>query len=221
MTAAIGLYRVLGLPQPWTPAKEPTPLIIYGGSSAVGAFAIKLAQLSNIHPIIAVAGRASPFVSSLLESGKGDAVVDYRKGNVVESLQEALKDAGVTASVHYAFDAISEPGCSEALLKVLESTGTLAYVLPLKDGVLESAPEVKSGLVISGEPWELMGPSPGARDFGYMMMRFFSRGLDNGTLKGHPYEVVPGGLNSLQKVLEDLKAGKQSGLKYLLKVGET
>ena len=221
MTAAIGLYRVLGLPQPWTPAKEPIPLIIYGGSSAVGAFAIKLAQLSNIHPIIAVAGRASPFVSSLLENDKGDVVIDYRKDNVVETLQKVVKDAGVTAGVHHALDAISEPGCSEALLKVIDSKSRLAYVLPLKEGVLESAPGVKSDLVMSGEPWELMGPSPGARDFGYMMMRYFSRGLDKGTLKGHPYEVVPGGLNSLQKVLEDLKAGRQSGVKYLLKIGET
>ena len=221
MTAAIGLHRVLGLPQPWTPAKEPTPLIIYGGSSAVGAFAIKLAQLSNVHPIIAIAGRACDFVSSLLKTDEGDAVIDYRKGNVAEAVQRAVKNAGITTGVHHGFDAISESGCSEALLKVLEPEGRLAYVLPLKEGVLESAPGVKSGLVISGEPWELMGPSPGARDFGYMMMRYFSRGLDKGVLRGHPYEVVPGGLNSLQKVLDDLKAGKQSGFKYLLKVGET
>ena len=187
----------------------------------MGAFAIKLARQSSIHPIIAVAGRASPFVSSLLDSSKGDAVIDYRKGDVVEAVQKALKDARVTGGAHYAFDAIAEPGCAEALLKVLHPKGRLAYVLPLKEGVLESAPEVKSGLVVSAEPWELLGPSPGGKDFGYMMMRYFSRGLDTGTLKGHPYEVVPGGLHSLQKVLDDLKAGKQSGVKYLLKIGET
>ena len=221
MTAALGLYRVLRLPQPWTPAEEPTPLIIYGGSSAVGAFAIKLAQQSNIHPIIAIAGRAGPFVSSLLDSSKGDAVIDYRKGDVTGAMQRALKDAGITTGALCAFDAIAEPGCAKAILKVLDPKGRLAYVLPLKEGVLESAPGVKSGLVVSGEPWELLGPSPGGRDFGYMMMRYFSRGLDIGTLTGHPYEVVPGGLSSLQKVLDDLKAGKQSGLKYLLKVGES
>lgn len=35
MTAAVGLYLKLGLPEPWTPAVAPLPLIIYGASSAV------------------------------------------------------------------------------------------------------------------------------------------------------------------------------------------
>ncbi len=56
MTASLALYWTLQLPQPWTPAINPNPLLVYGGSSAVGAFAIKLAIASNLHPIIAVAG---------------------------------------------------------------------------------------------------------------------------------------------------------------------
>jgi NADPH:quinone reductase-like Zn-dependent oxidoreductase len=52
MTAAIALYQQHKLPLPWLPAKEKIPLIVYGGSSAVGAFAIKLAKLSKISPII-------------------------------------------------------------------------------------------------------------------------------------------------------------------------
>jgi NADPH2:quinone reductase len=35
MTAAVGLYVRLGLPEPWKPTTTPTPLIIYGGSGAV------------------------------------------------------------------------------------------------------------------------------------------------------------------------------------------
>jgi NADPH:quinone reductase-like Zn-dependent oxidoreductase len=48
MTAAVGLYQRLGLPEPWNATMTKTPLIVYGGSGAVGAYAIKLAQLSNI-----------------------------------------------------------------------------------------------------------------------------------------------------------------------------
>jgi NADPH:quinone reductase len=36
MTSAIGLHLRLGLPMPWRPAKEETPLVVYGGASAVG-----------------------------------------------------------------------------------------------------------------------------------------------------------------------------------------
>jgi NADPH2:quinone reductase len=36
MTSAIGLHQRLGLPTPWSPAKEEIPLVVYGGASAVG-----------------------------------------------------------------------------------------------------------------------------------------------------------------------------------------
>lgn len=48
MTAAVGLYQRLGLPEPWSATTKATPLVVYGASGAVGAYAIKLAQLSNI-----------------------------------------------------------------------------------------------------------------------------------------------------------------------------
>jgi NADPH2:quinone reductase len=35
MTAAVGLYLRLGLPEPWNPTTTSIPLIVYGASSAV------------------------------------------------------------------------------------------------------------------------------------------------------------------------------------------
>lgn len=107
MTAARGLYQRLDLTLPWKPATERTPLIVYGGATAVGAFAIKLAVLSTIYPIVAVAGNSTSFVESLLDRLRGDAEVDYRKGDdhVVEGLRKA---AG--SDVRVALDAVSEKG---------------------------------------------------------------------------------------------------------------
>lgn len=51
MTSAIALYDKLGLPQPWHPATEPIPLVIYGAASAVGSYAVQLAQRSNIRKL--------------------------------------------------------------------------------------------------------------------------------------------------------------------------
>lgn len=48
MTAAFALYDKLGLPQPWHPATESTPLVIYGAATAVGSYAVQLAVRSNI-----------------------------------------------------------------------------------------------------------------------------------------------------------------------------
>jgi NADPH:quinone reductase-like Zn-dependent oxidoreductase len=77
LTAVVGLYgsSKLDLPQPWSPATKPTPLLIYGASSAVGYYVLQLALKSNLHPLICIAGRASAHVDKLLDKSKGDAIV--------------------------------------------------------------------------------------------------------------------------------------------------
>ncbi|OHE99996.1 alcohol dehydrogenase [Colletotrichum orchidophilum] len=76
MTAALALYQKLSLPLPWDPVKERLPPLLTGGVTAVGAFAIKLVILFNIHPIIAVAGNGSSYVETLVSKDKGDVVID-------------------------------------------------------------------------------------------------------------------------------------------------
>ncbi|KAK9487558.1 hypothetical protein V1527DRAFT_459860 [Lipomyces starkeyi] len=60
LTAAYGHWEVLCLPTPWRPAPtEEIPLLVYGASTSVGIFDIKLA---GIGPIIGVAGSCSRVV---------------------------------------------------------------------------------------------------------------------------------------------------------------
>lgn len=57
MTAAIALYLPLGLPEPWRPVPAdaaPTPLVVYGAASAVGAYALQFARRSNVRDIRAL-----------------------------------------------------------------------------------------------------------------------------------------------------------------------
>ena len=61
--ASIGLFAMLRVTNsPWKPFEKDfkRPLVIYGAAAAVGAavgaYAVKLAMLMNIHPIICVAG---------------------------------------------------------------------------------------------------------------------------------------------------------------------
>jgi len=133
MTAAMGLYQRLGLPLPWHPATKPIPLVIYGAASAVGSYAIQLAQLSNIHPLICVAGRGIQHVESLIDKSKGDMILDYRSGDesIVQGLRDAAKQHG---KLEYALDAVSENGSYVNICKVLDrQTGQLTLVLPAKD----------------------------------------------------------------------------------------
>lgn len=45
-----------------------------------GSYTIKLASNSNVHPIIAVAGKGSHYVETLIDRSKGDTIIDYREG---------------------------------------------------------------------------------------------------------------------------------------------
>lgn len=212
MTAALGLHQRLGLPDPWTPAKEPTPLVVYGGAAAVGAYAIKLAVLANIHPIIAVAGRGEKFVEGLIDRSKGDTIVDYRKGN--EAVVQGIRDALKGQKLWYAFDATSEHGSYTNIVEVLEPTGHLTVVLPGKkyEGVPESVKLTTTNVGASHKD---------EKDYAYVMFRYFARGLAEGFFTPHPYEVIPGGLGGVKKGLENLRDGKASAVKYVFRIEET
>lgn len=221
MTAALGMYRHLGLPEPWVPAETPIPLIVYGASSAVGAFAVKLAALSNIHPIIAVAGKGEKYVSTLLDKSKGDAIVDYRNGDeaVIQGIRNALKAAGA-GGASYAFDAISEHGSYLNIHKVLEPHGKIALVLSADEGVNVPTSMIHT-FVMVGVVHGIRGIKPGGKEFGYVFFKYFGRALELGILSGHPYEVVPGGLGGVGTALKDLKAGKASAFKYVFRIADT
>ncbi|KAL5119399.1 hypothetical protein ACEQ8H_002668 [Pleosporales sp. CAS-2024a] len=211
MTAAIGLHQRLGLPEPWKPATQRTPLVVYGGASAVGAYVIKLAVLANIHPIIAVAGRGEKFVSSLLDASKGDAIVDYRKGD--EAVVAGIKDALQGEPLHYAYDATSEHNSYTNIVQALHPNGHLTLVLPGKkyEGIPES---VDKTITSVGEAHK------GAKDFAYLYFRYLARGCAEGWFSPHPHEVVEGGLDAVEEGLTRLRDGKASGVKYVLKISE-
>ncbi|KAL8846518.1 MAG: hypothetical protein Q9221_008394 [Calogaya cf. arnoldii] len=231
MTAAIGLYqRFEGLPLPWHPTTKSIPLIIYGAASAVGAYAIKLAQLSNMHPLICVAGRGIPFVETLISPEKGDIILDYREGDekLVSNLKSAVDKVG--SKVSYAFDAVSEHNSFQNICQVLDhETGQITLVLPGKDYSAIPASITQTTTMV-GAVHDAMdqqqfqkstGSKPGNTDFGYLMFRFFGRGLAQGWFKGHPTSTIPGGLGGISSALKNLKEGKASAVKYVFRLEET
>lgn len=124
LAAAIPLFRRQLLPTPWmrrNANSPPIPLIIYGASSALGCFAIKLAKAANIHPIIAICGGTRSYVSSLLDTSQGDAIVDYRSG--AQTMKEGVKEALGGFVARNAFDAISEKGSWIPLSQMVDPNG--------------------------------------------------------------------------------------------------
>ena len=224
LTAAIALYVDMRLPTPYTLGKptasdgKKVPILVYGVTSAVGAFAAKLARLSGLGPIIGVAGRAGDFAKSLV-----DYVVDYRTGEdaLVVAVEEVLAKEGFDGKIPYVFDAISENGSLEATLRFIDlNSGTVSTVLPPKlfardKESFEYPPGVKA--INSAVP----RVHSTHKDFGYLWSRYLGRLLEDGRLKAHPYEVIPGGLNGVLTGLKKLKEGKASGVKYVYRIEDT
>ncbi|RYP56976.1 hypothetical protein DL770_010792 [Monosporascus sp. CRB-9-2] len=210
MTAAVGLYLRLGLPEPWRPATEPIPLVIYGAASAVGAYTVQLAKRSNIHPLICVAGKSGSYVETLIDRSKGDTVIDYRDGDT--AIVEGLKKAAGGAKLLYAFDAISEHGSYVNLGKALSEGSKMTLVLPANE---DFPAHVEKSMTLVGTVHDE------AKDFGFVYFRYLARGLQEGWFKPQPQVVVPGGLGGIQKALEDLKAGKANAVKFVFRIADT
>jgi NADPH:quinone reductase len=232
-TAATGLYHYLQLTPPWQPSATPTPLIVYGASSAVGAYVVKLARRSNIHPIIAIAGSGRPFVEGLIDASKGDTILDYCQGqdHIISGVGQVLHDYGLPAVMH-GFDCISTDASLQLMAQLLAPNGHGTFVLIEKDYSAVAEKILQTSLTFCGyvhtRPFPAdakrgitFNPSGNGHDFGAVCSSLFTRGLQDGWLTAHPYEVVPGGLQGLATALRSLKDGQNSAKKYVIRIEET
>jgi NADPH:quinone reductase len=246
MTAAVGLYARLGLPEPYAKvhaAREPAKagVIVYGAASAVGAFVIKLLVKADVHPILAVAGNGIGFVEGFLDKSKGDVVVDYRKGDeeVVKGLKAAAKgdvlfayDAGKSLRRSFcvvqgprhsqkltALRTVSEKGSYQNICQVLSQKGGAAITLVLPGKKYDEIPSsITQSITTVGS---VHGQPDDLALLGFAWYRLFGQGLREGWFSGHPHEVVAGGLGGVVEGLNNLKDGKASAVKYVYRVAET
>ncbi|PWY65980.1 GroES-like protein [Aspergillus heteromorphus CBS 117.55] len=219
LTSAISLHHHLSLPLPWSPTAattRQTPLVIYGASTAVGAFAIKFAAHSNIHPIIAIAGKGSTYVETLLDGSLGDKVIDYRHGAdaTIAAVKSALQPGGL--AVRHALDTIVSEDSTAVLRGVIAPGGNINSVLP-------SAPDVSPGVpsVTYVSSAHQVGGADDCRELCGAFCSWFTGALGSGRFSGHPVQVKPGGLEGVQGAMEDLKEGRASAVKFVFRVGET
>ncbi|OCT54174.1 Protein TOXD [Cladophialophora carrionii] len=228
MTAALALYQHLGLPAPWNPVSKGkrVPLLIYGGSSAVGTFALKFAKLSGLSPIITIAGGGADFVRSI---NAADYIVEYRKKNVVADVQRILDDEGV--KLHHAFDAISEHDSWKHVLDLLDKKGSEPGKIVMVDPPEPVVPEWPQGIEFGrvfvssayGEShrWCNEEEAKVHRDFAYVFYRYMTLLLAEGRFVPHPYEVQPDGLLAVEKGVQALHDKKVSSKKLVYRIADT
>ena len=157
--------------------------------------------------------------------------MDYTEGLevVVEGIQRALTSANAGPVMH-AFDAISGGDSIHVLSKVLVPEAHATFVRP--EGDYTSIPAtIRTSLTYVGvahvgqfDPGSDNGirhqPKGDGIQFGFVFSRYIGHLLSVGRFSGHPYQAVPGGLSGLQTALQDLRAGKASATKYVIRVSE-
>ena len=166
-----------------------------------------------------MAGKGGPFVETLIDRSKGDTIVDYRQDNT--SINKEILNSAKGVPIKYAFDAVCERGSIMNSISVLEQPAKITTVLPAVED--DKIPEkvTLSQIDISS----VFNPPTAGKVledevFASAFTRFIGLGLKRGWFSGHPFEVRQGGLGALQEVLGDLRQGKASAVKYVVRVCE-
>jgi NADPH2:quinone reductase len=243
-TAAITLFRRHALPPPWSPvasSSPPIPLIVYGASSALGLFTVKLARLANIHPIIAIGGASHLHLLPLLDHSLGDAFIDYCDG--VESMMQQVRDALGPLKARHALDAISSGDTWVHVSRMLDptpdpTTGARSLLSVVSGTNSYDEPEIPTtidivytfvGTAHTGkympampkQPKESAGEVSNDVEFTGTFFEWVAEALEEGKLEGHRYKVTPGGLLGVEVSLRALKEGKAKGKKFVCLVADT
>jgi NADPH2:quinone reductase len=227
-TASVGLYRNLKLPFPFERSDEKSrpekkALVINGASSAVGAFALKLARLNpSISPIIATAGSAKDYVKEL---GGADAIVDYRSPTIIQDLETALGGPG--SKVGFVFDAANSEASVNYLTAILSPNGRYTCTQGVAGGIYGPSTQ-KPTLEKWGGYWEQIwvgsihdDTTAGGIFFGGVMSRTIETLIFEGKFTGHPYEIVEGGLNGVEAALIKLRDRKAGNTKFVTRIADT
>jgi len=230
-TAAVGIFRNLRLPLPFdrtdehgvenTPEEAKIPLIVNGASSAVGAFAVKLAKLNpTIYPIIGIAGGSKDFAKEI----GADAVVDYRSADVVADLKNALGGK----KVYHVFDAANTLQSVKYLSAVVEKGARYTCTTPVAGGGIYGKGAQKEILdehgIWSEQIWvgSVHDNKPaGGILFGKIASALFEEAIKAGTLTGQPYEIVQGGLTGVKDALAKLRDRKGGNTKFVTRIADT
>ncbi|CAL1717209.1 unnamed protein product [Somion occarium] len=218
-TAATGLYGKVqpsggaGLTPSWTPEGRGKyagqPLVVFGGSSSVGQYAIQLAKLSGFSPIITT---VSSYNVELVKSLGATHTID-RHLSSREIANEVKKITSEPVKVIY--DAISLSETQDAAYDVLASGGILIIVLGAKVDKDKITPDKK----IIGTHGSCY--SPVNRELGISLCSHLTELVASGDIKPNASEVVPGGLTSISKALDRLANNAISGKKLVVHPSET
>ncbi|THU82333.1 GroES-like protein [Dendrothele bispora CBS 962.96] len=217
ISAACGLYAKAPIGLGLNPAVDDVEkkfqgkaVVVIGGSTSVGQYAIQLLRYLGFSTIIAY---ASAYHSSYLKSLGATDFID-RKVVSFSNLDTAVKK--ITSSpIEIVYDALSSPDSQPAGYKVLTNGGKMVITLPneIKDKVDDDKKEI---LQVHGN----VHPES-HREFGVTLFGKLSKLLEDGIIVPNKVEDLPNGLEAIVEGLRRLKNNEVSGTKLVSHPNET
>lgn len=221
VAAVTGMYdgTGYGLSAPWDVrgdvAGKGKAVVVLGGSSSVGQYAIQFARLSGFDRIIAGSSAShAEFLKSL-----GATVVLDRSKATAEDYFEAAKGLGFD----FVFDSISVKDTQILGTEILRlSGGGTLVTVQASDGEAVKLSQSDEGKPVQIKPIAGLGSKPELRYLSEPVMKLL--GGDDGWLAKNKVipnrtEVVPGGLEALEEALQRNKKGV-SGVKVVIRPQE-
>ncbi|KAI3393657.1 hypothetical protein diail_3837 [Diaporthe ilicicola] len=207
-----------GLPAPWDEGGEQAGkgkgIVILGGSSSVGQYAIQLAKISGFDKIVTNA--SAKHIDHLKALG-ADVVLDRSSQNSPEDFKAAL--GGLPLS--FVYDSISEKDTQILGVKILAATGTQDSQVITVQGVNAEAAELGQSLEPKSAVKQVLGlgSAPHLRYLSEPLFRHLG-GEDGYVAKGRLVPnrpvVVSGGLANIDEALAKNKKGV-SGEKVVIR----
>ncbi|KAF8558736.1 NAD(P)-binding protein [Imleria badia] len=183
------------------------PIIIMGGASSLGQYAIQLARLSGFSPIITT---ASLHNKDLLVSLGATHVLDRTVS--ATALREHVAQI-TNAPIPYIFDAVSLEETQQAAFSLLAPGGTLVVVT---EPYVGGGEDDKKVFMVFG-----IFHTPENRELGTKFSIALTKWLAEGTLKPNRVEVLPGGLKGIAPGLRRLETNGVSATKLVVRPPET
>ncbi|KAJ3859833.1 hypothetical protein EV359DRAFT_67830 [Lentinula novae-zelandiae] len=206
-TACQVLWQSQKLPTPVDVAKDPFPILVWGGASAVGQFVIQLAKQSGLQVITT----ASPQNHELLRKLCADTVFDYRDPKVISNIKTFCGDK----QLRVAIDCVSVDESVSLVTQCIEDCedSYIALVLPVEVKTKYIRSDFTYAYTLLGKPIEGKYAYPAIPEhfeFGKWCAALLSRLAKNNTLSVTPIRVVPNGLADAQYWIDYQEEGKAS-----------
>lgn len=227
-TTGQGMYGPdgLGLPQPEPEQQQQQPargekvsVLIYGGSTNTGLWAIQYAKLSGLCVITTCSEKNFEAVKAL----GADEVFDYRDEKCGEKIREVTKDG-----LKFAFDCVSEGNSMEICAKALSSDGSGTQynaLLPVEFPRKDVKTSFTVGYSVNGEDFTFFGNYQPAKpqdfDFGKRWGTLAEKLLTSGSIKAPATTIRKGGLQGVLEGLEDMKNGRISRQKLVYRIADS